>query len=159
MQDKYGINTYLESDKINKIRNNFEIQQKIQNSKRNNNTFNSSLIEFNVFQILKSKFKDIRTQYKSELYPFNCDFYIGDIDLYLECNFHWTHGFHPFDETNENDLKILNIWKEKSIKSKFYRNAITTWTIRDVNKRKIAKKNNINFLEIWKINDLNQLKI
>ena len=33
--------------------------------------------------------------------------------------------------------------------TKFYNNAITTWTIRDVNKRETAKKNNLNWIEFF----------
>ena len=32
--------------------------------------------------------------------------------------------------------------------------AIHTWTIRDVNKRKTAKKNGINYVEFWCVDDL-----
>lgn len=36
----------------------------------------------------------------------------------------------------------------------YYNNAITTWTIRDVNKRNIAKNNNLNWIEFWNIDEL-----
>ena len=42
----------------------------------------------------------------------------------------------------------------KSKNSGYYQNAINTWTIRDVNKRNIAKQNNLNYLEIFS-KDLN----
>ena len=53
---------------------------------------------------------------------------------------------------NNEDQLILEQWKEKN--TKFYDNAITTWTIRDINKRKIAKENNLNYIEFWNINEL-----
>ena len=31
-----------------------------------------------------------------------------------------------------------------------------TWTIRDVNKRNIAKQNNLNYIEFWNINELKE---
>ena len=40
------------------------------------------------------------------------------------------------------NLEELEYWKSKN--TKFYDNAITTWTIRDVEKRKIAKNNKLN---------------
>ena len=84
--------------------------------------------------------KDVR-------YPFNCDFYLPYYDLFIEINGHWTHGQHPFDKNNENDILTLNLWKSKN--TEFYDNAINVWTKRDVNKRTIAKTNNLNYLEYW----------
>ena len=57
------------------------------------------------------------------------------------------HGNHPFDENNQEDIDKLNYWKEKN--TKFYSCACNIWTIRDVNKRNIAKQNNLNYLEIF----------
>ena len=93
-------------------------------------------------------------QYKSEKYPFNCDFYIKTQDLYIECNFSWTHGGHWFNESNKNDLTILNKWKEKAKKSNYYKNAIKNWTKRDLEKLAIAKENNLNYLVFWKYTDV-----
>ena len=94
-------------------------------------------------------------KYKSKLYPYNCDFYIPSLDLYIECNYHWTHGGHPFNENNIEDITILNLWKNKNLS--YYDNAIQTWTVRDVNKRNTAKKNKLNFIEIWNIEELNNI--
>ena len=91
-------------------------------------------------------------QYKSDEYPFCCDFYIPSINLYIECNFSWTHGGHSYDKDNEEDQLILEKWKEKN--TKYYDNAINTWTIRDVRKRNIAKQNNLNYIEFWNLNEL-----
>ena len=52
--------------------------------------------------------------------------------------------------TMDNDL--VKIWKSKN--TKYYDNAIQCWTIRDVNKRNIAKKNNLNYIEFWNLNEL-----
>ena len=38
----------------------------------------------------------------------------------------------------------------------FTKNAINTWTVRDVNKRNIAKKNNLNYIEFWNLNDVHE---
>ena len=53
---------------------------------------------------------------------------------------------------NKDDINILNIWKEKSKTSNYYKNAINIWTNTDVIKRNTAKKNNLNYLEIFSIN-------
>ena len=92
---------------------------------------------------------DIIRQYKSEKYPFHCDFYIKSQDLYIECNFHWTHGEHPFNKNNEEDIKKLNEWIEKSKTSKYYKNAVYVWTNLDVRKLTTLKNNHLNYQFIY----------
>lgn len=69
------------------------------------------------------------------------------MNLYIEYQGTWTHGKHPFDKTNEEDIERLNIWKNKN--TKFYKSAIEVWTIRDPLKRKTAKDNNLNWIEFF----------
>lgn len=118
-------------------------------TKRKNNIFNSSKYEDNIFTALNEKFNDIKRQYKTKEYPFNCDFYIPKLNLYIECNFHWTHGGKPFNADDIDCKQKLNTWIEKSSTSNFYKNAINTWTVRDVKKREIAKVNKLNYIEFW----------
>ena len=123
-------------------------------TKKARGTFNASKSEEVCYKMLVEKFgkDDIVRQYTSELYPFNCDFYIKSLDLYIEYNGSWTHGKHPFDPTNKDDIEIVEKWKAKN--KKYYFIAINTWTKRDVNKRNVAKQNNINIKEFWKVSEL-----
>ena len=132
-----------------------EIQQKIYKTKKKNNSFNSSSIEKQFEDFLKENNINYKSQYKSELYPFNCDFYFPDIDLYLEIQGSWVHGGRPFDSTNKDDLLLLEQWKSKN--TKFYDIAVNTWTVRDVLKRETAKKNNLNYFEVF-TNNILELK-
>lgn len=136
-----------------------EIKDKINNSKKLHNTFNTSKYEKELYQLLLTLFNkdDIEQQYKSIKYPFHTDFYIKSLDLYIELQKSWTHGIQPFDEKNEKNLKILSQWLDKSEKSLYYKNAICTWTIRDVKKRNIAKQNKLNYLELFDIKDKNKI--
>ena len=150
--NKYGVDNPMKCDEI---KNKFNWDSMIINqikTKRKNNTFNKSKLEDLSYNLLKEKYEDVIRQYRSELYPFNCDFYIPSLDLYIECNYGWTHCNHPFNENNEEDQLILKSWKDKN--TNYYNNAINTWTIRDVNKRNIAKQNNLNYIEFWNINEL-----
>lgn len=115
-------------------------------TKKKNNSFNKSKPEeeFYTYLLKENTNKTIFRQYKDERYPFYCDFYIKEDDLFIECNFHWTHGGHPFDKNNPLDIAQLNEWKQKAETSKFYQAAIETWTIRDVKKKEIAAKNKLN---------------
>lgn len=153
MMMKYGVESFLSSDKINSIRNNKDIQRKIQETKRIRYTFNTSTSEEKSYNILISKFgkENVKRQYKSVEYPYNCDFYVGSLNLYIECNYHWTHGGHPFNKEDKNDLNKLDVWKSKN--TKYYDNAINTWTVRDVNKINFAKLNKINLKVFYDIDE------
>lgn len=129
-----------------------EFVDKINITKRINNSYNKSNEEDVSYKLLIYKYPDVIRQYRSNVYPFSCDFYIPSIDTYIECNYHWTHGKHPFNEHNIDDINTLNNWKSHN--SKFYNNAVITWTVRDVNKRNIAKQNNLNFIEFWNTDEL-----
>ena len=125
----------------------------MQETKRKKGLLNSSKQEDTVYDILKQVFPDIVRQYKSEKYPFYCDFYIPSLDLYIEVNFNWTHGKHLFNPNNEEDIKTLNIWHNKAKQSNFFKNAIITWTVRDVNKVEYIEKNNLNFIIFYSLKE------
>ena len=127
------------------------IKNKHYNTLKKNNSFNKSKPEDQSYELLKEKYSDIIRQYKSKLYPFACDFYIPSLDLYIECNYHWTHGGKLFENT-ENDKVLLDKWKSKN--TKFYNRAIETWTNLDVRKYNIAKENNLNYIIFYNIQEL-----
>ena len=150
--ERYGVDNYGKTREHILATHSKEVNEKRNNTKRNNGTFNSSKPENLSYKLLKEKFDDVIYQYKSEVYPFICDFYIPSLKMYIECNYHWTHGFRPFSEKDNECIKLLNKWKEGN--TKYYNNAITTWTVRDVQKRKVANENNLNYKEFWNINEL-----
>lgn len=91
--------------------------KKIDATKRKNHTFNTSKVENEFKKYLEDNDINFKYQYKSEPYPFNCDFYFPDYDLYFEIQGHWSYGKHPFDKNNVDDVKILNKWKENNLKN------------------------------------------
>lgn len=123
-----------------------ETIQKRNNTKRRNKTFNTSSCETHMYQKLCDQYgnSNVIRQHRDERYPFSCDFYIPSEDLFIECNYHWTHGGRPFDPNNEDCQKQLTLWKEKAKTSKFYQQAIDTWTVRDVKKRQTAQEQKLN---------------
>ena len=122
---------------------------KINETKRKNNTFNTSSTEIKVYDYLVNKFgkNDVLKEFTSEKYPFSCDFYIKSLDLYIEMNVYFSHGGHFYDECK--DAEKLNVWKEKALHSDLYKKAIHTWTVSDVLKRKTALLCNLNYLTFW----------
>lgn len=129
-----------------------EIRAKQYATKRKNGTFNSSAAEDRFYTKLCEKYgnTNVIRQYKDERYPFFCDFYIKNLDLFIELNLSWTHGEHPFNDKNPDDLTKLAIWQEKAKASKYYENAIITWTKRDPNKIAMAKLNKLNYITYYK---------
>ena len=169
--ERYGVENPLQSDIIKeKIKQtNLErygvehssqskqIINKIYITKKKNHTFNSSKPEEYGYKLLYNKFGfcNIKRQYKSDLYPFYCDFYIKSLDLYIEFNFYWTHGKHKFDSNNKDDVNKLNDLKIKYNNGEhpLYKGAILTWTKSDPKKFNTAKKNNLNYLAFYNWNE------
>ena len=142
--DKYGYDNPMKNEKI---------LQKALETKRKHHTFNTSKIEEQFYTYLCTKYSidNINRQYKTNEYPFCCDFYIKPLNLYIEIQGYWAHGSHPFDSNNLNDLWKLDTWKEKSKNNVQYEKAINIWTVKDVLKRGTAQINNLNYLEIFSI--------
>lgn len=158
--DLYGVENY--SNSLERKERELEIQDKINDTKRLHNSFHTSTPENNLYNLLLTKFKsdDIIRQYKSDLYPFACDFYVKSLDLYVELQGTWLHGSEPYNSKNPEHIKIVNEWKSRSTshKTNFYEVAIKTWTIRDPLKRKTALKSNLNYIEVFDFKTFKELK-
>lgn len=164
MRDIYGVSVYTQSDDyrqrlgsiVDKMRNtsvlrygvpnamqNKDILAKTIQTKRKNGTFNTSGVEEHI--------KDsglFESQYnKDARYPYLCDFYDKERDLFIEVNACWTHGGHWYD--SETDADVCAKWKAKSKDSTYYANALDVFTKRDVEKRECARKNKLNYVTLW----------
>lgn len=136
-----------------------EIQDKIYKTKKKNHTVNSSKSEIEMYRLLVERFGTdaVVHQYKHDVrYPFACDFYVKSLDLFIELNAHWSHGHHLFG-SDPDDGETLRLWQQKGLTSHYYREAIVTWTVRDVSKRNVAVQNHLNYLVFWN-NDLSDFK-
>jgi len=148
--DKFGVESYTQTKEFLAIqRETKKINCSFKTSKSEEILYISLLKTYGVDNVLR--------QYVCEKYPFCCDFYIPAENLFIELNLSWTHGKHPFDENSPDDKALLEKWEEKAKTSKYYQNAIETWTVRDVKKLKTAKENNLNYRTIY-IDEWNQLK-
>ena len=159
---KYGVTSPLCLEKTRINRKSIKSLEKEYNTKRENNTFNTSTPEEQSYELLKEKYPDVVRQYRSYLYPFNCDFYIPSLDLYIECHYSQFHCKHQFDSTNKNYLLYLEELKEKANKSERhkigkesqYDRIIYVWTDLDIRKFNIPKENNLNYKAFYNINNL-----
>lgn len=117
------------------------------------NKGNKSKAEDAYYEFLVNKYgkNDVIRNYKEERYPFFCDFYIPSQDLFIECNYHWTHGGRPFNPDDDDCLNQLVKWEDEANEkdSRYMRQAIYIWTELDPKKREVAKNNNLNYIEIF----------
>lgn len=152
MKERYGVENPWQ---LKKVRDKISYD-KILLSKKKNGTFNSSTTEKKMFDILSEIYPQytILTQYEDERYineetnnKYQCDFYIKEIDFFIELNGHYTHGPHPFNENDEEDVKLLEFYKTKNKPS--YKILIDVWTKRDVSKRKVAQKNGLKYMVVY----------
>lgn len=151
--ERYGAKTWSNSDDGKRIMSDIIssdiVQNKMINTKREHGTINDSQPERDAYILLVQKFgkDDVIPQYRSERYPYKCDFYIKSLDLFIELNIYWMHGGHFFDENNDADLEKLQLWLANDKPS--YERAIYVWTQNDLEKRDTALKNNLNYLVFW----------
>ena len=123
---------------------------KINETKHKNKSWNQSNIEKHLYSLLLKKFPNTKSPYDEHpIYTFACDFYIPELDLLIEYNGTWTHGKEPFNKNKKEHVELLKSMEEKAISSKYYKNAIYTWTDLDVRKQTIAKENNLNYLYFY----------
>lgn len=167
---KYGVDNYNKLEECTQAR--FETysknygsvenfyssrNEKIYNTKKENNSFNISKPEMLFYEFLCQKYgkNNVEHHYKDERYSredgyqYECDFYLKQFDLFIEYNGAWQHGPKPFDPKDEECIKLLEQWKNKGKSSDNYKSAIITWIISDVDKVKIALKNCLNYLVIY----------
>ena len=125
-------------------------------TKKLHNSFNTSGPEEHFYKKLLelNKHFTIYRQYKDERYPFYCDFYIKELDTFIELNMHWTHGQHPFDAEDPRDQATLLEWNKKAQTSSFYKAAIDVWTERDPKKRRTAKERKLHYIELFTPKDV-----
>lgn len=153
MQEKFGHDNYMLTTEFKIVREETrqENKEKEYETRRKNNTFNTSKPEQIIKEMLLIKFNSVIYQYKDKaVYPFVCDFYIPSLKLFIEYQGHWTHGGKPYEATID-DLDKLKKWKEKN--TDFYRIAEVVWTIKDVKKRQLARTNNLNWIEFFTLKE------
>lgn len=146
---KYGVRCVLQTkENIEKLLSE-ETKRKRYFTLKKNHTFNTSKPEEVIYKELIEEFgiNDIVREYnKDKRYPWRCDFYIKSKDLFIEVQGYYTHNKHQFNPNSIEDQALVEQYKEKY---GFNCQAITIWTIKDVEKRTKAKENNLRYLELF----------
>ena len=155
MLKRYGVEYSMQIPKnkeyMSYLMSSYEMQERRYNTMKRNHTFNSSSAEEELFLYIESRFPKVVRQYKDKnRYPYFCDFYIPELDYFIELQGYYTHGNHPFDPNSNEDLQLIEYYKKKYGEDC---QPITIWSIKDVEKRDCAKRNNLNFKEVWSLED------
>lgn len=154
MLEKYGVEYFSQTEQWKTLWKNQDflknkLEKEYITKKKNHSHGPNSKEEAKIFELLKTKWPNTQNQYYDrKLYPFKCDFYIPEIDTWIEYQGYYTHGSHPYNPLSIDDKKQLD-----NLYSKCYELAIKTWTITDPLKRFTAKSNNLNYLEFFNIKD------
>lgn len=115
--------------------------------------FDQSPVEKLIFYNLVERFgaDDVYYQYgvypDDSRYPYPCDFYIKSLDLFIEINAHYTHGDSWFDELDAEHIEMYE--HLLGMNTKYAKQYIRTWVEQDVEKRRKAKKEALNYLVFW----------
>lgn len=126
-----------------------EAVKKIIATRRKNGTFNTSKVEENIYNSLINKYFNVKRNYNEDpRYPFQCDFYIPDQDLFIEINHHPTHYKEPFNENNPEHLEYLEKCKENP-KNWIEKDLPRVWAGYDKRKIDTAIKNNLNYIVVY----------
>ena len=155
MLRRYGVEYSMQISKnkeyMSYLMSSYEMQERRYDTMKRNHTFNSSSTEEELFLYIKSRFPKVIRQYKDKnRYPYFCDFYIPELDYFIELQGYYTHGKHPFDPNSNEDLQLIEYYKKKYGEDC---QPITIWSIKDVEKRNCAKRNHLNFKEVWSLED------
>lgn len=155
MLKRYGVEYSMQIPKnkeyMSYLMSSYEMQERRYNTMKRNHTFNSSSTEEEFFLYIKLRFSKVIRQYKDKnRYPYFCDFYIPELDYFIELQGYYTHGNHPFDPNSNEDLQLIEYYKKKYGEDC---QPITIWSIKDVEKRNCAKRNHLNFKEVWSLED------
>lgn len=157
---KYGVDNISKLPEISKRKSikmaSKESQEKHNNSMKLNNSYGKSKEEDKCYELLITKFNDVKRQYRDQRYPFNCDFYIPSLDLFIEYNGSHFHHYHIFDKDNIDDINELNRLKNLDNGHNQYSQIILTWTKSDPLKLQIAKNNKLNYLFFYNLKDFKE---
>ncbi len=147
VQEKAQKNSHT-PEAVAKIHANRDYRQiAIATAKTKKKNGNKSTLELAFEDHCKKKNIDFIAEYSDDRYPFPCDYYLPDLDCFVEIHGSWVHTDHIYNKIKDKDL--YNLWKKKSKTSNYYASALRTGKQKDPEKRKTAKKNNLNYVILW----------
>ena len=146
--ERYGVDNWKQSEagrqNAKEIFADGTVKAKEIATKKKNGTLNSSRQEERMYDLLKELYPDytLIREYKEERYLFYCDFWIKELDVFIELNLHYTHGSHPYNPESKEDQERLTRYKD-------YHYIIDVRTVRDPKKLEVAKSNNLRYIAVY----------
>ena len=101
-----------------------------------------STFELEFMRALEELGIEFEYEHSDDLYPYACDFYLPEFKAYVELHTGPQHGQCTYDENIHKDIE-LNCEEWNHI-----------WKVRDVEKRKCAEKNNLNYVTLYTPEDI-----
>lgn len=101
-----------------------------------------STFELEFMRALEELGIEFEYEHSDDFYPYACDFYLPKYKAYIELHTGPQHGQCAYDENIHKDVE-LNCEEWNRI-----------WKIRDVEKRKCAEKNNLNYVTLYTPEDI-----
>lgn len=150
---KYGVDNPSKMPEIKKI-----IAERAVAARKRNGTLSSSRnFEDKLVQYLRDIYPEytILTQYKDERYPFRCDCYIKELDLFIEFQGSYYHNYRPFNGSPEH----ISEYEEMLTKGEITKGIAKVWRYKDPEKREYVKRNGLNFLEYWEVGYLEEVDV
>ena len=150
---KYGAESFLKSEKFLALQKEkkTEWQNKALRTLIQTGKINKSVLEDKMWDLLCKIYgkENVIRQYKSNEYPFVCDFFVKSEKMYVEYQGTYFHNYKLYNEYR--DKEEYELLKLKSIDEKHpsYKRIIDIWTKKDVEKYNVAKKNNIKIVFIY----------
>ena len=155
MLERYGVEYSTQSDiikqkRIETCQKRYNVAHFVQsieyaNSKVKHKKF-SKIEQYFIDKLNKLGIEYIAEYKNFTLYPYFCDFYLPDYDMYIELHCSWMHGGHRYTGSKE-DLKRIENWQNKGTAQ--YKKAINVWTKSDVEKLNCAIKNKLNYFTLY----------
>ena len=150
--EKYGVEHPVVSDEhrreLSARMSDGEHQRRLIEARRAKGTLATSAPEDSLHAMLLERFGTVERQYRDEeRYPFACDFYVPERDLFIELNGSWTHGRRWYDPDSTVDQQTVAAWQAKN--TEYYRQAEYAWTDLDVRKRAAARAHDLNLVVLW----------
>lgn len=151
-EERFGASHYAQSEEY-RVNQPMYKQAELE-AKRQHHTFNTSVCEDLLYERLVAVFGagHVIRQYQDERYPYACDFYVKDRDLFIELNASWTHGGRWWQSDSFWCRQQRDVWHGKAEVHAFYRQALDTWLVRDAAKRASAEAAGLNYLVFWDAN-------
>ena len=158
--ERYGVehnwnNGILRKNYENTMLERYGVKHNWENGElRSKEKFKISKLEQYFIDCLESLSVKYKYRYfdKTGKYPYECDFYLPETDMFIEINGTALHDNHIFNPDSENDIKQLEYLKTRN-DSSWYQSKLRIW-LKDKEKYDYAIKNHLNYIILWNKNNI-----